>query len=59
MLAYNLKRVIRILGFTKALRAMKLAGARTRVPTLLTHIAQQCRRLRAPILRNRALFSAY
>ncbi|MFM0069504.1 transposase, partial [Paraburkholderia aspalathi] len=27
VLAYNLKRVIRILGFAKTLRAMKLAGA--------------------------------
>jgi hypothetical protein len=27
MLAYNLKRVIRILGFAKAMRAIKVAGA--------------------------------
>lgn len=27
VLAYNLKRVIRILGFAKTMRAMKLAGA--------------------------------
>ncbi|TDG01961.1 IS5/IS1182 family transposase, partial [Paraburkholderia guartelaensis] len=27
VLAYNLKRVIGILGFAKAMRAMKLAGA--------------------------------
>jgi hypothetical protein len=34
VLAYNLKRVIRILGFAKTMRAMKLAGASTRTPTL-------------------------
>jgi hypothetical protein len=27
VLAYNLKRVVKILGFAKTLRAMKLAGA--------------------------------